>query len=113
MPKISVELSDDEYKLVRAMKYSVGNGSTHAHVMREALRLLSAAHDAAKNGDVVGIAKGKGQRARRVLAQPHWRGVEVTTNATNRATPPSNSRRGGKVRSATTSSTMTASHGRS
>lgn len=90
MPRISVELSDEEYERLHKLKsHYLVHGSegsfglaTHAGIMRLALMMLFDAEDATDAGEVIGIASGCKQRVRQVLVERGgYKGFRVTRRA--------------------------------
>jgi len=74
--KISVELDDERYKQLHALKGKIEGhsegGWTHAALMRAALDLLLETYEETQHGAVVGVSSGLRQRTKRVLAEKGW-----------------------------------------
>lgn len=93
MPRISVDLTDEQYDRLHKLKvrYLVHTDgfigiATHAEIMRAALRLLFDVADAASAGEVVCIASGARQRVKQVLAQPEsGGGVRISRRGAGKA----------------------------
>lgn len=71
--KISLILTDDEYKRLHSLKYRVqGTSSTHSGIARAWLQVLLDAAEDLKSGEVLGLSSGLQQRTRRVVLRRRW-----------------------------------------